>query len=90
MRNVHLAEQTVELTLKDESRETIVGGTSSETNEAGGQFAKFIQEIFPDAETTDFKGEICIPAQASLVSVVPLEFEAGRAFTALPVSPIED
>ena len=90
VRNVELAEQTVELTLKDESGETIVGGTSSETIEAGGQFARFIQEIFPDAETTDFKGEICIRAQAGLVAVVALEFETGRAFTALPVSPIED
>ena len=65
-------------------------GTSSVKIKAGGQFAKFIQEIFPDAETTDFKGEICIRAQAGMVAVVALEFEAGRAFTALPVSPIED
>lgn len=90
VRNVELAGQTVELTLKDESGETIVGGTSSESIEAGGQFAKFIHEIFPNADTTDFKGEICIRALAGLVAVVALEFEAGKAFTALPVSPIED
>ena len=90
VRNTELAEQTVDLTLKDESGEVVAEGTSSMTIESGGQVAKFIQEIFPDAETTDFKGEICIRAQAGLIAVVALEFEPGRAFTTLPVSPIAD
>ena len=90
VRNTELAEQRVDLTLKDESGEVVAGGTSSRTIPAGGQFATFIQEIFPDAVTTDFKGEICIQAQAGLVSVVALELEPGRAFTTLPVGPIAD
>ena len=90
VRNTELAEQKVDLTLKDESGEEVAGGTSSRTIPAGGQFAAFIQEIFPDAVTTGFKGEICIRAQAGLVSVVALELETGRAFTTLPVSPIAD
>lgn len=90
VRNTELAEQTVDLTLKDESGEEVAGGTSSRTIPAGGRFAAFIQEIFRDAETTDFKGEICIRARAGLVSVVALELEPGRAFTTLPVSPIVD
>ena len=90
VRNTELAEQRVDLTLKDESGEEVDGGTSSRTIPAGGQFAAFIQEIFPDAVTTGFKGEICIRAQAGLVSVVALELETGRAFTTLPVSPIAD
>ena len=90
VRNTELAEQRVDLTLKDESGEVVAGGTSSRTIPAGGQFATFIQEIFPDAVTTDFKGEICIRAQAGLVSVVALELEPGRAFTTLPVGPIAD
>ena len=90
VRNTELAEQTVELTLKDERGEEVAGGTSSRTIRAGGQFAAFIQEIFRGAETTDFKGEICIQAEAGLVAVVALELEPGRAFTTLPVSPIAD
>ena len=90
VRNTELAEQRVDLTLKDESGEEVDGGTSSRTIPAGGQFAAFIQEIFPDAVTTGFKGEICIRAQAGLVSVVALELETGRAFTTLPVSPIAE
>ena len=90
VRNTELAKQTVELTLKDENGEVVDGGTSSRTIEAGGQVAKFIHELFPDAETTDFKGEICIGAQAGLIAVVALELEPGRAFTTLPVSPIAD
>ncbi len=88
VRNTELAEQTVDLTLKDESGKEVAGGTASRTIPAGGQFAAFIQEIFRDAATTDFKGEIRIQAQAGLVAVVALELEPGRAFTTLPVSPI--
>ena len=80
----------MELTLKDERGKEVAGGTSSRTIQAGGQFAAFIQEIFRDAATTDFKGEICIRAQAGLVAVVALELEPGRAFTTLPVSPISE
>ncbi len=90
VRNAELAEQRVDLTLKDESGEEVAGGTSSRTIPAAGQFAAFIQEIFPNAATTDFKGEICIRAQAGLIAVAALEMEPGRAFTTLPVSPIAD
>lgn len=90
IRNTELAEQTVELTLKDESGEEVDGGSSSRTIPAGGQFAAFIQEIFRDAETTIFKGELCLRSQAGLISVIALELEPGRAFTTLPVSPIAD
>ena len=90
VRNPELAEQTVDLTLKDESGKEVAGGTTSRTIPAGGRFAAFIQEIFRDAAITDFKGEICIQAQAGLVAVVALELEPGRAFTTLPVSPIAD
>ena len=90
VRNTELAEQTVDLTLKDEKGEEVAGGTSHRTIRSGGQFAAFIQELFPDAATTDFKGEICIRARAGLVAVVALELEPGRAFTTLPVSPIVD
>ena len=90
VRNTELAAQTVDLTLKDEDGEEVAGGTSYRTIRSGGQFAAFIQELFPDAATTDFKGEICIRARAGLVAVVALEMELGRAFTTLPVSPIAD
>lgn len=90
VRNTELAEQTVDLTLKDESGEEVSGGDSTRVIQAGGQFAEFLQELFPGAETTDFKGEICIRARAGLVSVVALELAPGRAFTTLPVSPIAD
>ena len=69
---------------------TVPYSSFSRTIPAGGQFAAFIQEIFRDAATTDFKGEIRIQAQAGLVAVVALELEPGRAFTTLPVGPIAD
>ena len=67
---------------------TVPYSSFSRTIPAGGQFAAFTQEIFPDAATTDFNGEIRIQARAGLVAVFALELEPGRAFTTLPVSPI--
>ena len=57
--------------------------------EAGGRIAEFIEQFFPEADTTDFKGEISIQARAGQIAVIVLELEVGRAFTTLPVSPID-
>ena len=89
VRNTELAAQTVDLELKDESGLVVPGGEASRHIEAGGRIAQFIQEIFPEADTTDFKGEISIRARAGQIAVIVLELETGRAFTTLPVSPID-
>ena len=75
--------------LKDESGLVVPGGEASRHIEAGGRIAQFIQGIFPEADTTDFKGEISIRARAGQIAVIVLELETGRAFTTLPVSPID-
>ena len=91
VRNVEVvAAQTVELTLKDERGEEEANGTASRLIESQERIAQFIHEIFPEADTTDFKGEICIRAQGGRVAVVALELEVGWAFTTLPVSPLID
>ena len=89
VRNTELAAQTVDLELKDESGLVVPGGEASRHIEAGGRIAQFIQGIFPEADTTDFKGEISIRARAGQIAVIVLELETGRAFTTLPVSPID-
>ena len=43
-----------------------------------------------EADTTHFKGEICIRARSGQIAVLILELEVGRAFTTLPVSPLVD
>ena len=90
IRNVEVGAQTVELTLKDESGEVVANGTASRTIEPQGRIAEFIHEIFPDADTTDFKGEICVRSQAGRIAVVALELDfTGGVFTTLPVSSID-
>ena len=89
VRNPELAAQTVDLELKDEDGLVVPGGEASRTIEAGGRIAAFIEQFFPEADTADFKGEISIRARAGQIAVIVLELEVGRAFTTLPVSPID-
>ena len=89
IRNPELVAQTVDLELKDEDGLVVPGGEASRTIEAGGRIAEFIEQFFPEADTADFKGEISIRARAGQIAVIVLELEVGRAFTTLPVSPID-
>ena len=89
VRNTELAAQTIDLELKDESGLVVPGGEANRHIEAGGRIAEFIEQFFPEADTADFKGEISIRARAGQIAVIVLELEVGRAFTTLPVSPID-
>ena len=89
VRNVELSAQTVELDLKDEGGNTVLGGRSSRRIEAGGRIAEFIEQLFPEADTTFFRGEVSVRAQAGRVAVMALELDTNGVFTTLPVSPIE-
>ena len=89
VRNPELAAQTIDLELKDEDGLVVPGGEASRHIEGGGRIAAFIEQFFPEADTADFKGEISIRARAGQIAVIVLELEVGRAFTTLPVSPID-
>ena len=89
VRNTELAAQTIDLELKDEDGLVVPGGEASRTIEGGGRIAAFIEQFFPEADTADFKGEISIRARAGQIAVIVLELEVGRAFTTLPVSPVD-
>ena len=89
VRNVELSAQTVEFDLKDEGGNTVLGGRASRRIEAGGRIAEFIEQLFPEADTTFFRGEVSVRAQAGRVAVMALELDTDGVFTTLPVSPIE-
>ena len=89
VRNTELAAQTIDLELKDEDGLVVPGGEATRHIEPGGRIAEFIEQFFPEADTADFKGEITIRARAGQIAVIVLELEVGRAFTTLPVSPID-
>lgn len=84
-------EITVDLQLKDEDGVEVGGGSSQRTIPAWGRLAEFIETLFPEADTTGFKGVITVRSQAGTIAVIALELETGAEpkFTTLPVSPLE-
>ena len=63
------------------------------TLEANGQEALYIEQMFTNADTSDFVGPVRCTAPAEgegMFTGVAVEIEAGnRIFTTLPVVPVE-
>ena len=59
--------------------------------EANGQEARFIEEVFPRTDTSDFVGSVrCTAPGEAMFTGVAVELDAGnRIFTTLPVVPVE-
>ena len=57
---------------------------------ANGQDARFIDQVFPTADTTDFVGSVrCLTAEPGRFSAVAFELDGvNRIFTTLPVVPV--
>lgn len=81
---------TVDLILKNPSGVEVAGGRAELELPARGQAALFIHQLFPQAETENFQGTICVQARAGSVAVVALELgnQPGE-FTTLPVSVVQ-
>ena len=59
---------------------------------ANGQDARFIDQVFPTADTSDFVGSVrCMTPEPGLFSAVAFELDGvNRIFTTLPVVPVVD
>ena len=59
---------------------------------ANGQQSRFIDEMFPATDTSDFVGSVrCTVPDGELFTGVAVELDAGnRIFTTLPVVPVEE
>ncbi len=57
---------------------------------ANGQDSRFIDQVFPTADTSDFAGSVrCMTPEPGLFSAVAFELDAvNRIFTTLPVVPV--
>ena len=70
------------------------GGTVLEETdiplEGNGQIARFIQELFPETDTSNFVGSVrCTLPEGKMFTGVALEMDArNRIFTTLPVVPV--
>ena len=88
-RNIGTSPIEVTLELKDENGNVVSGGTETMTLDGNAKIAKFIETLFPDAQTTNFTGTICVTAQSGQIAVMALEMDFfNNVFTTLPVSAV--
>lgn len=91
VRNVHIAPVDVTLTLLDETGSPVPGGTTVlEGLPPNARVARFIAELFPDAETSGFRGSLSVRPSEGKLAAVALELGTNPGeFTTLPVSPLD-
>ena len=56
---------------------------------ANGQTARFIEELFPGADTKQFTGTLTVSSQSGLIAGTAIELGSKPGeFTTMPVSPL--
>jgi hypothetical protein len=79
------------LRLRDKAGVEIPGGLTTMALPAGGHLARFIDELFPSADTEEFEGTLTVEVGTfnALITATALELgsQAGQ-FTTLPVTPL--
>jgi hypothetical protein len=80
---------TLTLTLRNKNGDPVTGGQVTQQLPANGHLAKFIQELFPTADTREFEGTLTVTASGATVAgtAIQLGSKPGE-FTTLPVSPL--
>ena len=88
---IHNLESSPELVRCDLMQEGVRLEVADISLAANGQDARFIDQMFPTADTSDFVGSVrCAATGEGLFTAVALEMDPGnRIFTTLPVVPVE-
>ncbi len=88
---IHNLESSPELVRCDLMQEGVRLDAANISLAANGQDARFIDQVFPTADTSDFTGAVrCAATGEGLFTAVALEMDPGnRIFTTLPVVPVE-
>ena len=78
---------TLRVTLRNEKGEAVAGGQVTLELRANGHFARFVEQLFPEADTKDFHGTITVSAEGGKIAGTAIQI-GGRAgqFTTLPVT----
>jgi hypothetical protein len=75
------------LTLRTKNGDMVNGGQVPLTLPANGHLARFIQELFPDANTQEFDGTLTVTAQGGNVAGTAIQLGSNPGqFTTLPVT----
>lgn len=88
--NMEMHPVTLELSLRNLQGEEVPNGRKTiEQFPAFGHLAKFIDELFPDADTSDFQGTLIVESEGGRLTATALETGTmvGQ-FTTLPVTPV--
>ena len=88
---IHNLESSPELVRCDLMQEGVRLDAANISLAANGQDARFIDQVFPTADTSNFTGAVrCAATGEGLFTAVALEMDPGnRIFTTLPVVPVE-
>jgi hypothetical protein len=80
---------TLTFTLRDQGGMLVPGGEVQLTVPANGHVAKFIQELFPQADTRQFAGSLAVTSANGPIAGLAIQL-GGRAgeFTTMPVAPL--
>jgi hypothetical protein len=78
---------SVRVTLRNEKGEAVAGGQVTLALRANGHFARFVEQLFPEADTKNFHGTITVSAEGGQIAGTAIQI-GGRAgqFTTLPVT----
>jgi hypothetical protein len=75
------------LTLRDPDGLPVAGGQTTLKLAADGQVARFIEELFPDAETSEFSGTLTVVAETGLIAGTALQTGSKPGeLTTMPVA----
>ncbi len=91
LQNPGAAPVTIALQLRDTTGTVVPGGTAPSRNlAAGGHLARFVEELFPEANTQDFHGTLSVEVTGGKVAATALELGSKPGeFTTLPVTQVE-
>ncbi|MBI4457263.1 MAG: hypothetical protein HY644_15395 [Acidobacteria bacterium] len=81
---------TLHLVLRNASGQPVAGGTTTIALKAGGHVARFIDELFPSADTNNFEGTLTVTAEGGGIAATAIQLgsQAGQ-FTTLPVTRLQ-
>jgi hypothetical protein len=89
--NLEDSNTAIRLTLRDRTGQQVTGGLFTTTLVGRGHLARFINELFPNANTEGFEGTLTVEATSADALIGGTALELGPApgqFTTLPVTPL--
>jgi hypothetical protein len=77
------------LTLRNQLGQPVSGGQLELALRANGHMARFLEQLFPDADTRGFQGTLTVTAEGGTIvgTAIQIAFPEGR-LTTVPVTPL--